>query len=332
MPMGEPPQLLIHRPGLLTTVQDLGRYGYQRYGVSVSGAMDRGALRIGNRLVGNPDDAAGLEITLLGPEVAFRAAAIIAVTGADLSAALNGRPLPMWTAVPVQGGDILRFGQRRSGTRAYVCLAGGIDVPLVFGSRATDLGSGLGGFEGRRLATGDVLRVRQIRRPPSKDILRPLPLESRPIYERHPVLRVLMSPQASEWSSRALETMLAQRYVVSPDSNRMGFRLAGRPLAHRMPAMLLSDATTMGTIQVPPDHQPILLMADCQPMGGYPQIASIISVDMPRAAQLAPGDEVRFTRTTTEEAQALCRAERASLDRWLPPVNFRGRRSKGAIP
>lgn len=317
--MREHPELLIRRPGLLTTVQDLGRYGYQRYGVSVSGAMDRAALRIGNRLVGNPDGAAGLEVTLLGPEIELRAAATIAVTGADLSASLNDQPLKLWTAVPAEAGDILRFGRRRTGARAYVCFSGGIDVPMVFGSRSTDVGSGIGGFEGRRLAADDGLRLGQPKAVPSDSSRRSLPSAAQPSYDAPLVLRLLPGPQASERSSRAIETLLSQRYIVSPDSNRMGYRLKGTSVPATLPATLLSDATAMGTIQIPPDRQPILLMADCQPTGGYLKAASIISVDLPRAAQLAPGDHLEFTLTTMEEALALCREERASLDRVLPP-------------
>ena len=330
--MREPPELLIRRPGLLTTVQDLGRYGYQRYGVSVSGAMDRAALRIGNRLVGNPDGAAGLEVTLLGPEMELRASTTIAITGADLSASVNDQPAAMWTALQAHAGDILRFGRRRTGARAYVCFRGGIDVPVVFASRSTDVGSGIGGFEGRRLAAGDCLRLGRMRSVSLGLSRGSLPSDARPPDPAPLVLRVMLGPQASAFSSHAIETLLARHYVVSPASDRMGYRLKGAPVPATSPAALLSDATTMGTIQVPPDQQPILLMADCQPTGGYPKIASIISVDLPRAGQLAPGDPLGFTLTTAEEARELYRKERASLDRVLPPFAFRGMRSKSARP
>ncbi|HET6675305.1 MAG TPA: biotin-dependent carboxyltransferase family protein [Nitrospiraceae bacterium] len=313
--------LVIRRPGLVTTVQDVGRVGYQRYGLSVSGAMDRTALRIGNRLVGNPDGAAGLEVTLQGPEMEFTGGALVAITGADLSPSLNGNPLPMWTAFPASPGDILRFGARRHGCRAYVCFSGGLDVPMVFGSRSTDVRAGIGGLDGRRLRPGDELCFGPSPPKSSRSAKQQPPFsEQQPEYPLCPALRVVRGPQAERFSSRAMSIFLTSRYVVSVDSNRMGYRLDGEPIPHRGSADMISDATAAGTIQIPADEQPILLMADCQTTGGYPKIASVITIDMAQAAQLAPGDQTTFTLTTVDAAILLCRRERDKLDRLLPPI------------
>ncbi|HEX2055765.1 MAG TPA: biotin-dependent carboxyltransferase family protein [Nitrospiraceae bacterium] len=310
----------IHRSGLFTTIQDLGRYGYQHFGVSVSGAMDRTGLRIGNRIVGNPDGAAALEMTLQGPDVEFTGDAIIAVTGADLSPSLNGDLMPMWSAVAVRGVDRLRFGPRRQGCRSYVCVRGGLDVPAVLGSRSTDVRAGIGGLGGRRLGKGDEVYFGTCIRKTSRPLGWEFPVDARPEYSTAPALRVMPGPQAECFSQDAMDTLFTNVYVVAPDSDRIGFRLDGAPIAHRGSMEWISDATAAGTIQVPADRRPILLMADCQTTGGYPKIASVMSVDMGQAGQLAPGDRVRFAPITAEEALILFRKEREKLDHILPPI------------
>ena len=318
--MPKRPGVVVHRPGLFTTVQDLGRLGYQRYGVSVSGAMDRTGFTIGNRLVGNPDGAAGLEVTLQGPELELIRGTVLAITGADLSPTLNGKTVPMWTAVAASSGDILCFGRRRQGSRAYVCFSGGLDVPMIFGSRSTDVRAGIGGLGSRPLRRGDQLHFGRMPHTLRRSALRQFPMEARPLYPACPALRVIRGPQAEWFSFGALRTFLASRYVVSADSNRMGYRLGGTPVPYRRSDEMISDATAAGVIQIPADQQPILLMADCQTMGGYPKIASVITADMAQAGQLAPGDEMTFLLTTVEEAVLLCRSEREKLDRLLPPI------------
>jgi antagonist of KipI len=318
--MCKPPGVVVLRPGLFTTVQDLGRAGYQRYGVSVSGAMDRTALRIGNRLVGNPDGAAGLEVTLQGPELELTRGTLLAITGADLSPTLNGETLPMWTAVAASSGDTLRFGRRRQGSRAYVCFSGGLDLPMIFGSRSTDARAGIGGLDGRPLGRGDQLHFGHIPRTSRRSASRQFPVEAQPLYPICPALRVIRGPQAESFSFGALSMFLASRYVVSADSNRMGYRLSGTPVPHLKPTDMISDATAAGTIQIPADQQPILLMADCQTTGGYLKIASVITADIAQAGQLGPGDQMTFLLTTVEEAVLLCRSEREELDRLLPPI------------
>ncbi len=323
MSMPERAALRVIRPGLLTTVQDLGRYGFRRYGMPIAGAMDHFALRVANRLVGNPDHAAGLEITILGPELRFEIDTLIAITGADLSPAVDGMALPLWTAVAVQAGNVLTFGRRRTGARAYLAITGGVEVPLVLGSRSTHLRSRTGGVEGRALAKGDGLIGGQ---PPAdwRDLAgRSIPDSIRPAYNAAPTVHILFGPQRDAFTARALETLISRRYTVSPESDRMGYRLTGPALPHSGPLEMVSDATAPGAIQVLPNQQPILLMADCQTTGGYPQIAVVISADLPLAAQLLPGDTIGFSPVEAAEAQAIARARRADLDRLLPPAGKR---------
>lgn len=322
-------QPIIHvlRPGLFTTIQDLGRDGYRRFGVSVSGAMDRWALVVGNRLLGNPDEAAGLEITIHGPELLFEQALVMAITGADLSATGNGLPLPLWTVVAMPAGSRLQFGLRRQGARAYVAVAGGIDGPLILGSRSTHVRSGMGGHTGRALRKWDRLVVGPKRTTATHYVGRTLPESHRPRYSASPTLRVVPGPQADRFTEDALSTLCRTSYVLASESDRMGYRLRGLELEHRMASDLISDAVTSGTIQVPPDRQPILLMADCQTTGGYAKLAVMVTADRSPAAQLAPGDRVSFTVITPDNAVNLLRSARAELDRLLPPHSGPGSRS-----
>jgi antagonist of KipI len=286
----------------------------------VGGAMDAVALRLANRLVGNADQAAALEITIQGPVLAFETDAVIAITGADLSPTLNGRPVSAWTAVAVGRGDRLVFGARRNGTRAYLALAGGINVPPVLGSRSTHCRSGTGGIDGRALIEGDELRGE----PPWPGVMerlgRSVAREVLPPYSPAPTLRAVLGPQADRFLPEAVETLTSSRYTLSPQSDRMGYRLVGPALAHAGSAEIVSDATPTGSLQVPANRQPILLMADGQTTGGYPKIAVVISADLPLAAQLAPGDTVGFRLVGVAEAQEVVRAQRARLAAALPPV------------
>ncbi len=309
----------IERPGLFTTIQDLGRYGYQRFGVSVSGAMDPWALTVGNRLLGNPDCAAGLEITLQGPELLFEQRLSIAITGADLSPASNGLALPMWTVVTMPAGSRLQFGLRRQGTRAYVAVAGGIEVPLLLGSRSTHVRSGLGGIGGRPLRKSDRLEVGSTHGLTAAREGRALAPSSRPQYRASPTLRVMPGPQVDYFIEEALHVLTTSAYRVTSESDRMGYRLEGGALPHRGSADIISEAVTVGSIQVPSNRQPILLMADCQPTGGYTKLATMINADRHLAAQVGPGDHLSFVAITAREASILFRSSHAELDRLLPP-------------
>lgn len=313
----EPARFHVVRPGFLTTVQDLGRFGFRRFGMPVSGAMDPVALRLANRLVGNLDQAAALELTVKGPELVFETDAVIALAGADLSPMIDQAPMPLWTALKVARGSTLGFGERRSGARAYLAVAGGIDVPTVLGSRATHLPSRTGGFTGRALDRGDNVLCGPPPPGVAKLVGRALPSSAHPPYSPAPTLRVVLGPQADRVSTEAIETLVRGRYTVSPQSDRMGYRLNGPPLVHAGAPDIVSDATPPGAVQVPANQQPILLMADCQTTGGYPKIAVVISVDLPLAAQLLPGDSIGFTVVDVQEAQAVARDQRAKLETAL---------------
>ena len=315
----KPSTIHVLHPGLFTTVQDLGRCGYQRFGVSVSGAMDPWALTVGNRLLGNPDGAAGLEITLQGPDLLFEQALPLAITGADLSPTSNGCAIPMWTVVVMQAGSRLQFGMRRQGARAYLTVGGGITGPMILGSLSTHVLSGLGGLSGRAVKKWDQFSVGPVIRTVARSKGRSLPEPSRPRYVTSPVVRVMPGPQTAHFTDEAIRQLTVSPYRVTTESDRMGYRLEGAELPHRDSADIVSEAVCVGGLQVPSNGQPILLMADCQPTGGYAKLATMISADRSLAAQLAPGDSLSFRMVSAQKAGELLRSNRAELDRVLPP-------------
>lgn len=296
------------KPGLLTTVQDLGRFGYQQYGMAVSGAMDTFALRIGNLLVGNEESAAGLEMTLLGPVLKVRQNCLIAITGGDLQPCLDGEPLPMWKSVFIPQGSVLSFKGVRRGCRAYLTVRGGIDVPQAMGSRSTYLKAKIGGYQGRPLQTGDVLSVGG----EGADLQhllhwanRGLHADALPQYASPVRVRVILGPDHEMFRAESVQLFLSQPYTITPQSDRMGYRLKGARLEHRGNAEIISNAIPFGAIQVPASGDPIVLLADRQPTGGYPKIATVISVDLPLVAQAKPGEQITFTAVTLSESHQL---------------------------
>jgi antagonist of KipI len=314
--------LTVVRPGLFTTIQDSGRWAYQDRGVPVSGPMDRQAHRFANALVGNTLDTAVLEATLLGPELRFDQPALIAVTGADLEAAIDGKPSAVDTPHRVESGGILRFGARRSGTRAYVAIDGGIDVPEVLGSRSTHVGSGLGGFDGRALRAGDRLALGSVNeqdresnhrwREPSR--FAPPVIGNRTAHGAR--LRAMRGPQDHYFEASAFDWLTHTRFTISPQSDRMGYRLIAGSERTRPPSpsgTMISDAAFTGGIQIPPSGEPILLMVDRQTTGGYPQIATVITADLRLAGQLAPGDWIEFAWCTRVEAIAALKEQEEAL-------------------
>jgi biotin-dependent carboxylase-like uncharacterized protein len=311
--------------GLLTTVQDLGRFGYQRYGVPVSGAMDLWALRAANRLAGNDDGEAALEITLAGPVLRFDGPGVIAVTGGDLEPRLNGRPITMWQSVGVPAGAELTFSRARDGMRAYLGVAGGIDVPLVLGSRSTLTKSRLGGYLGRALAAGDRVPIGGRANLMSSAGLR-VPRGIVPAYGHSHTIRVVMGPQEDAFTDEGIRSFLTGTYTLASQSDRVGCRLTGPRIGHRRGADIVSDGTAFGSVQVSGDGMPIVLMADRGTTGGYTKVATVASADLPRLAQAAPGDRVSFVQVGVGEAQALLRLARAQLDRiardapWSEPA------------
>lgn len=288
-------------PGLQTTVQDLGRWGHQAIGVPVAGAMDPYAHRLANALVGNRRDAATLEITLVGPRLRFDDDRAVAVAGGRFTVTLDGHPVPQERAVSAAAGAVLAFGERRLGARAYVAVSGGIDLPFVLGSRSTHVPTRMGGLHGRGLRQEDVLPLgpwglRSARAPrvESSSAAADVPLR----------VRVVPGPQEDRFMNDALEQLVSAPYRVGVDSNRMGYRLEGPVLRHRAGADVISDATPLGTIQVPGSGQPVLLMADRQTTGGYAKLATVITADIGVAAQAAPGDLLQFVLCSQAEALA----------------------------
>jgi antagonist of KipI len=304
--------LAIVKPGMLTTVQDLGRWGYQAQGVPVAGPMDPCSHRLANALVGNPREAATLEVTLLGPEMAFEDDRTIAVAGAEFEVTIDGRAVPPRTAVGVRAGERVRFGARRAGARAYLAVSGGIATPPILGSRATHLISAMGGLDGRALQAGDRLPLGDAA-PCRSPRTTAEPVTRLPVG--HARIRVLAGPQAESFRADALEVLQSAPYTISARSDRMGFRLEGPVLTHDpvRGADIISDATPLGVLQVPASGLPILLMADRQTAGGYPKLATVITADIGLAGQLGPGDRLEFAVCSPREALAALIAQERGL-------------------
>jgi len=292
-------------PGLLTTVQDLGRESFGPMGVSASGAADPVALRIGNRLVGNTERAAGLEMTLLGGTFVFPERAEIALTGADFSATLDHERVDPWSSVEVQAGQTLRLEATHTGARCYLCVRGGLVVKMFLGSASTHLLSGLGGFEGRALRKGDVLKIgtagggfRTFRR---------RKVATRALEKLAPrkTLRVTAGPQSDWFSEVAREVFYRTAYGVAEESNRMGLRLEGAPIPAEAGGEMISEGVSLGAVQIPASGLPIILFVEQQATGGYPKIANVISADMSSLGQLRPRDEIRFELVEMETARML---------------------------
>jgi antagonist of KipI len=280
----------------------------------VAGAMDSRAHRVANALVGNERHAATLEITLIGPEVEFEAESAAAVSGGECPVVLNGAPVPSNTAFVAAPGSRLRIGRCTRGARVYLAVAGGIEVDPTLGSRATHLVSSVGGLDGRALRAGDVLPIGAVARPlraaraAEEKIRRAVALP-----DRHARLRVLAGPDRERFTDDSLDVLQSASYAIAPESNRMGFRLQGPAIQHSRGADLISDATPLGTLQVPAAGQPILLMADRQTTGGYPRIATVISADIGIAGQLGPGDSIAFAVCHLKEAVAALIAQERVL-------------------
>jgi antagonist of KipI len=292
----------VKAPGLLTTVQDLGRPGFGPIGVSPSGAADLVALRLGNRLVGNPESLAGLEMTLLGGTFVFPKGAVIALTGADFAAELDGIPVPLWISVEVGPRQTLRTGATRSGARCYLCVAGGIAEKPFLGSVSTHLLSGLGGHQGRALRKGDVLKIGNANGPSSKRTIAASALQH---LQPRKVLRVTPGPQREAFPDAALKVFYGSTYRVAEESNRMGLRLEGPPFPAVADGEMLTEGVSLGAVQITPAGLPIILFVEQQTTGGYAKIANVVSADLSSLGQLRPRDEIRFEPVDWESARAL---------------------------
>jgi biotin-dependent carboxylase-like uncharacterized protein len=296
------------RAGPLTTVQDLGRTAWRDRGLSLCGALDDVALQWGNLLVGNAPEAAGLEFTLGAAQLRFHADTCIALTGTDAEAQLDGRPLRPWWRARVRAGQTLRLAAPRERMRSYLAIAGGLDLPLVLGSQSTDLKAGFGGFEGRALRDGDRLPLNRNAAPPSRAVGLRAP-------DWHASVRVLPGPEVEDFSSTARDAFWAADWTLTPQSNRMGYRLAGPMLTRERGGELASHGVLPGVIQVPPSGQPIVLLADAQTTGGYPKIGVVIRADLWKLAQLRLGAALRFVPCTRDAAIEALRQREITLTR-----------------
>jgi len=297
---------LVMSPGPFTTVQDKGRFGYQYLGVPVSGALDTFAFHAANLLVGNPLESAVLEMTVVGAQFAVMREADVALTGASMEIKLNSKPIESWQSLRVIPGDMLSIQTVKNGCRGYLAVTGGIAVPEVMGSRSTYVGGKLGGYRGRPVRKGDIIQNGPGNLMPAQ---RHLPLPMIPQYARNISLRVLLGPQHDRFE-KGLITFFKSEYLVSPKADRMGLRLTGPPIARNkeLQESIISEPTMPGSIQIPADSQPIILLSE-QTVGGYAKIATVISTDIPKIAQAKPGDSLRFDPVSLEDAHAVYRQE-----------------------
>ncbi|UCH31958.1 MAG: biotin-dependent carboxyltransferase family protein [Candidatus Bathyarchaeota archaeon] len=288
------------KPGIFTTVQDLGRHGYQRYGVPTSGAMDSFAFVTANLLVGNEPADAGLEITLVGPELTLLDDTQIAITGANLSPTINGCPVAQWQTLQVCKTDVLSFGRLKSGCRTYLAVRGGIAVPIVMNSRSTYIYGKFGGFQGRQLRTGDIIKAYDS--PTSKSRLI-MPSRLIPQYASELTVEVVSGPQLTYFTQLGIETFFSSSYAATPEFDRIGYRLDGPEIEKGNLSAMISDAVPVGAVQVPSNGKPIVVMRDAQTTGGYPKIAIVTTPCVSRLGQVKPNDRVKFSEISLSNAQ-----------------------------
>lgn len=321
------------QPGLLATIQDLGRYGVQKFGVIVGGAMDSNSLRIANLLVGNSQNEGALEVTLYGTSLLFESDELIAITGGNLQPTVDGKEVPMWRPLFIRKGSTLKFQAAISGCRAYVAFGGGIQVPIVMNSKSTYLRAGIGGFEGRRLEKGDVFECGN-RTALGDDLF--YQLQNEPTHfpwsvnytsfinlKKMKTIRIIRGSEYDRFDENSINTFLSTPYTVSMQADRMGYRLEGEIIKLKEPFELLSEGVTYGTIQVPSNGQPIILMADRQTTGGYPKIGQVISADLSSLAQMQATDQVYFQEVTLEEAQIALIEQEKQLNSLILGLRFK---------
>lgn len=309
-------RLEVKAPGMLTTVQDLGRWGHQAIGMPVAGAMDPMALKRGNLMVKNPLNAAALELTVIGPSLTIHGKGLVALAGGDLGMTINGIPAAPWRTHSVQDGDGLSFsGMKGQGCRAYLCVSGGIDVPSLMGSRSTYLRGKIGGYMGRALVKGDILPCGEPYILWDRCTGFSCPIDLRPSYEPTLPLNAVLGPQDDCFTEKGLQTFLSGEYTVSSAADRMGYRMDGPKIEHLGGADIVSDAICLGAVQVPGHGQPIVMMADRQTTGGYTKIAVITGNSVARLAQRLPGESIRFRPMSQDQAIQEARAEAQEIER-----------------
>lgn len=320
--------ITVQNPGLFTTVQDQGRFGFQESGISPAGVMDSYSHQTANLLVGNHPKEAVLEATLTGPTLCFQTDCLIAVTGAEAVVKINGRPAPMWQSLGMKEGDVLSFEPARRGCRVYIAFAGGLDIPAILGSKSTHCKARMGGINGRPLQRGDKLTLNEA---PETAVPYKANTKLIPAFPSKVVLRVVPGPQEDAFMPEGMNAFWNGEYVVTPLSDRMGCRLEGPAITHRTGADIVSDGIVMGAIQVPSSGQPIILMADRQTTGGYTKIATVITADLPLLAQARPGDAVCFCEISVEEAQKEMLAYQEKMKHFEDTMQPVGRLAEGEL-
>lgn len=296
--------IVVRKPGMCTTVQDLGRFGYQGSGFTPSGVMDRRAYRIANILVGNPEDSCVLEFALVGPELRFTTNTFIALTGADCSATLNGKPAPRYRVLAVPRGSVLSFGEPRNGVYGYIAIASQLRIEEVMGSRSTNMKSGIGGYNGRKLAHGDYISFMR-KNVDYLPYLASRQLDPEDYGGDGTRLRVVPGPQEDMFSDEGIRSFYGNEFVLTAQCDRMGYRLDGPEVGTVAGSDIISDGIAFGAVQIPSHGRPIIMLADRQTTGGYAKIATVASVDIPKLVQCRPGDAVMFERISLDQAQDL---------------------------
>ncbi len=298
-------------PGPLTTIQDSGRKGYQRFGMPIAGAVDLFSYRIANILVENDENAAAIEFTMQGPKMTFLNDTVIAVTGAETVPFIDNKPFPIWQSIFIKKGSILSFKGIKSGFRGYIAVKGGVDVPDVMGSSSTYLRAKIGGINGQKLKSGVIIKSKAFDKEISENKVRKLPVHLIPDFYESEEIRVILGPQDDLFESESIEVFLSSEYKVTSQSDRMGYRLEGSKLIHKEKADIISDGIPLGAIQVPGHGQPIILLSDRQTTGGYAKIATVISTDLNKVNQLKPGNKIKFKEVSLDEAyKAACDQEK----------------------
>jgi biotin-dependent carboxylase-like uncharacterized protein len=304
----------IINPGPLSTIQDEGRKGYQKFGMPVAGAMDKFSYRISNLLVGNNDDSAVIEFTMKGPEMIFLVNTVIAITGAEMAPFIDNEPIPMWQSIPVKKGNILSFNEIKSGFRGYIAMRGGIKVPELLGSSSTYLRAGIGGVNGQKLASGNILSLKEVEGNIYDFKNFRLPKKFVPEYRDIEKMHVILGPQDDLFKTESIDMFLSSNYRVTSQSDRMGYRLEGPKIEHKENADIISDGIPLGAIQVPGDGQPIILLADRQTTGGYAKIATVVSADLDKIAQLRPGKLIKFIEISLDAAYKILNTREKIID------------------
>ncbi len=302
-------------PGMLSTIQDGGRKGFAAMGFNASGVMDVRSYHIANALVGNFTDEAVIEMTYLGGSFKFLESNYIAITGADMSPKLDGVPVEMYTTVFVKQDETLTFSAAESGMRAYIAVRGGIDVPVIMGSRSTNLKCKLGGLDGRPLKAGDIVPCRDVYDEFHKHLIHSAPKED--FGSDEITVRVLLGPQDDYFTDHGIKTFLNSTYTVTNESDRMGCKLSGEKIEYKNTVDIISDGIVFGSIQIPRTGNPIIMLADRQTTGGYAKIATVISVDLPLLAQARPGTKVRFELIDRQKAERLLKQEQKEFHSYL---------------